>query len=323
MHVTIATMAGPDSAVRLKTPATAVAAAGTVLLLLLLLFGTFLVSMWVLRGVQLVECYGPDEPAASALPLRLGGMQSNRSFHLQENVSLLSSSLFSVAAAAADAAAAVPEDKKKKKRATWIYVLGDSSLRILNAALVDHFNRTLQDSHFGSFLVSDKGGCVAEDTGHTGLGCLREFISWDHMVRITYSFKTYASQKILVLDHLTSHSQQPDVFVLATGAWDFYGGRSVGDTLSDTLQWIRAMRKAYPASRLIFCNLVSCHPGFKHLALPFNAQLNGSATVPVLDRQWNTVNVTDHTLCEGWHAQGVLVKQHVHALLEMIFPGRR
>ena len=213
----------------------------------------------------------------------------------------------------------------RQKKPLWIYLLGDSSLRILNAALVEHFNGSLQDPMFGSYIIHNKGGCIQEDDGDRRMGCLREYISWERRVRITFSFKTFATQPTEVLNHLTSSysSAQPDIFVLATAAHDFYHAHSIGDTLQNTLNWLKEMRLRYPSSKLVFCNLVACHPSFKAYAIPFNAQMDAAcektncSEFQILDRQWNTINENNSTLCEGWHAQGKLALQHMNSLLEM------
>eukprot|EP00961_Rhodomonas_salina_P127654 1721225-Rhodomonas_salina.1 len=87
---------------------------------------------------------------------------------------------------------ATPGSTAGKTAGKSIYVAGDSSLSMLNAALVENYNVMLEDP------------------------------SWEHRVQITFSFKTVALQLTAAVDHLTLPSLQPDTFVLATGPWDIY-----------------------------------------------------------------------------------------------------
>ena len=98
-------------------------------------------------------------------------------------------------------------------RGTWVYLLGDSSIRMFNAALIERLNGTLDDRRFGSYKIHDKGGCTDNEAvnGQQTFACLREFIDWRSNTRVTFTFKTYAKQRTAVLDHLTSHASMPDV----------------------------------------------------------------------------------------------------------------
>ena len=207
---------------------------------------------------------------------------------------------------------------------TWIYIIGDSSMRMYTSALISMVNGTLEDRHFGHFLYHDKGNCTGEGDGHIGGGCLREYFNMEKRIRITFSFKTNATQTTLALDWLTSESQKPDALLLATGAWDFYGGRDVLTTVNNTVTWLQDMSARFPAATILFFNLVACHDAYKSQSIPFNDEIRSALSnislpgLLLVDRQASTVNLNDTSLCEGWHAYGDIVLQHVVSSLPSI-----
>ena len=106
-------------------------------------------------------------------------------------------------------------------RTRWLYIIGDSSARMLFGALVELVNGTLADPRFGDYRIHHKGGCSHDGTET----CLREYVNMRAATRITFSFKTVVDAQTLALDWLTSPSQVPDYFLLAIGAWDIkYSG---------------------------------------------------------------------------------------------------
>ncbi len=209
---------------------------------------------------------------------------------------------------------------KTKLENRWIYLVGDSSLRMFFRALIHVIEPTFADPHFGSYLIHDKGGCVSEEDGHLGGGCLREYFNRDMRLRITFSFKTFADQPSLALDWLISESQKPDIIVGATGAWDIYFekldlGKSVG--------WFRHIAEVYSASLILAVTLVSCPP-FRAVATEHNSVLvralldQNFSNLAVLDRQASTGVVEDEAVCQGFHAYGSLTLLHIHAFLANI-----
>ena len=194
---------------------------------------------------------------------------------------------------------------------------------MLNAAFVERLNGTLQDPRFGSYVNHDKGGCEGDQEEHgEGFACFREYVNWQHKVRLTFTFKTYASQPTVLLDHITTTSNHPDVFVMATGAWDFYYNHPVQKTIDDTKAWLYGMRQRYPSSTLVFFTLVSCYPSKVDVAQAFNkgiqAAMASETWLHFIDRQTNTLGVTDTAVCEGWHALGPLAQQHLASLLDLL-----
>ena len=232
---------------------------------------------------------------------------------------------------------AFKRDTHGRPEPLWIYLVGDSSLRIFNAALVARLNGTLQDAKFGSYRAEgSKGGCEGkydnecstEGRHEFTFACIREFIDWESRTRLTYTFKTTAAQNVTVLDHLATPTTQPDVFVLATGAHDFYQGSSVSAAVHGALQWILSMLRHYPQSKFVFMNLVACEHGhagrFNHaIALHLGQRTNAGdfSRVVVLDREGNTQGRRGTSTCIGWHAYGAAVQEHVTAFLGMM-PGR-
>lgn len=214
----------------------------------------------------------------------------------------------------------------QKRNPDWLYIVGDSSMRMFSAALVERLNGTLQDTMFGSYRVHDKGGCESADDGHVGMGCTRELIDWMNQHRVTYTFKTVARQKTVALDHLISSSQVPDMFLLATGAWDIYKNHNIDDAINDTWSWVEDMTSSYPNAKFAICTLISCWPDFKERAMSYNKRLRSliqsrnhqedQHPIYLLDREHSTVNVTNRTLCEGFHAYESIVQSYVAEIWE-------
>ncbi len=200
---------------------------------------------------------------------------------------------------------------------SWVHIVGDSSLRMFNAALIHRLNNSGDlDSRFGSFVIHDKGGCEGEQDPKDA--CFREYINFPQGIRITYVFKTFASQPDLFLPKLVTDTQRPKHFLFATGAWDLgYSSSSVNETVIQTLNWLNETILAFPDSTVTFANLVACYPPFKEKAVAFNRdiwekiQQSHVEEVRILDRERGTVNVTDRTLCDGWHAFKEIVLGHV------------
>jgi hypothetical protein len=207
----------------------------------------------------------------------------------------------------------------------WIYLVGDSSMRMFSGALISLLNGTLEDPRFGSFIIQDKGGCTAFDGG-----CLREYIDFQTRIRVSYTFKTFVSQRATSMENLISPSQQPDIILLATGAWDGYknrdkSGAAWGNATGDLLD---QMMKDYPTSQIVVATLVSCYPTYKKIALTYNNELrrqvvslsNSSArsnSLHLLDREPSTIFQSNRSLCEGWHAYGSVVLGHAEEFLNL------
>mmetsp|Transcript_5821 Transcript_5821/g.9182 ORF Transcript_5821/g.9182 Transcript_5821/m.9182 type:complete len:210 (-) Transcript_5821:564-1193(-) len=207
-------------------------------------------------------------------------------------------------------------------------------MRMFTAALVERLNGTkLQDSRFGSYEKHDKGGCEGrqEQQGSVGMGCTREYINWEQRRRITFTFKTVATQPTAAVEHLITESMVPSIFLLATGAHDFYHKHEVNDTVRNTLAWIRNISLTYPRSRIVFANIVSCGgagPDLLTKTLEFNKVMreelltNSSSENKglcyLLDREPSTINVTKRSLCEGFHCYGQIVLGHVNEFYKAV-----
>jgi len=217
---------------------------------------------------------------------------------------------------------------------TWVYLVGDSSLRIFNAAFVARLNGTLLDPRFGSWTSGAKGGCEGKYDNECSkegrhkftFACLREFVDWGSRTRVTYTFKTVAEQHMDVLDHLVTPSNEPDVFVLATGPHNFYRGASEDTAAEAALVWLREMVLRYPRSKVVFLNAVACE--HRH-ALRFNALVASfvrntpvlASRVVLIDREANTKGQLGAGRCVGWHAFGATVQRHVAQFMQLM-PGR-
>ena len=208
----------------------------------------------------------------------------------------------------------------------WVYILGDSSLRMFNGALISLLNGTLDDPRFGSYMIHDKGSCEGEASPKGG-GCLREYIDMQNRIRLTFTFKTFVGQKAISMENLISPSQQPDVVVLATGAWDKYHKIQTGPQAGNaTICLLKEMMRQYPRTDFVVATLISCHRRFRPFALAYNNELRRQLPslskrgrrVYLLDREPSTIKVRNATLCEGWHAYSSIVLGHVDEFLDMV-----
>lgn len=212
--------------------------------------------------------------------------------------------------------------RNNNQKPDWVYIIGDSSMRMFTAALVERLNGTLEDPRFGSYMKHEKGGCVqGEDDGDKGMGCTREYINWELKRRVTFSFKTFATQPTAAAEHLITDSIVPNIFVLATGAHDFYAAHRMLDVVRDTLEWVRQMRAAFPDALLIVCTLVSCNQHYRSKAVRFNRRirgLNATDNIIILDREPSTIDVQNNSLCNVWHCFGPIVQGHVNEFWQMV-----
>eukprot|EP00316_Scyphosphaera_apsteinii_P023856 CAMPEP_0119333166 /NCGR_PEP_ID=MMETSP1333-20130426/84513_1 /TAXON_ID=418940 /ORGANISM="Scyphosphaera apsteinii, Strain RCC1455" /LENGTH=336 /DNA_ID=CAMNT_0007343149 /DNA_START=147 /DNA_END=1157 /DNA_ORIENTATION=+ len=238
----------------------------------------------------------------------------------------------------------------------WVYIVGDSSARMLFAGLIHSKLELTTDRHFGSYLEHHKSGCfgvgvngksgffnTAETDSHRSSACLREYVDLALALRITYSFQTFANQHIEAVRALTSPSQVPDLWLLAVGPWDFaYTKHAVNETYSLVVARVQEIHAKYPSSWVAVATVVACDNGnFSPRILPFNALLRahqwGGRTF-LLDREpstikenvtradWSTVNKDGigrsfhpgtELRCEGFHAYGPIALHHLDLLINM------
>ena len=222
-------------------------------------------------------------------------------------------------------------------------------MRMFFRALIEAVDPSFEDPRFGSYKVHDKGGCEGEYLGNAGGGCLREFFDYRSGIRITFSFKTFASQKTLALDWLISPSQQPDVFLTATGAWDLHRhkpkdpnaapddkcdlAKSCEDPVvasGEAVAWTRALAQAHPSSLVLAATLVNCAP--YHVAakaawnrhfLAANLDKDEGGRIAVLDRAPITpVGLSTKTDgrddCNDFHAFNNIALAFVHGTLRAL-----
>jgi hypothetical protein len=200
----------------------------------------------------------------------------------------------------------------------WVYIVGDSSMRMFFRALIHIIEPEFNDPHFGSFIIHEKGGCTNPEDGHAGGGCLREYLDKKTHIRLTYSFKTLAQQKTLALDWLISKAFVPDIIIGATGAWDIYASGK-GDAIG-TAVWYKEMSEHYSTAQILAITTIACPP-HRDVVTTYNTQVTPlllSMNLPrlaILDRHASTFQVQDKAVCEGFHAYGDLVLMHVHAFL--------
>ena len=209
----------------------------------------------------------------------------------------------------------------------WIFLLGDSSIRMFNAATISRLNGTLEDPRFGRYRmeVPDKGNCTRESNAGKS-GCLREYIDMENKIRLTYSFKTYLSQEATTMENLISPSQQPDVILLGTGAWDGSSNTMSGtEAGSATIALVRKMMDLYPSTDFVLATLVSCDRGWQRYAFAYNAEirrripaLDHQGRLQLLDREPSTRDARSRGSCEGWHAYGNIVLGHVDEFLNLV-----
>jgi hypothetical protein len=214
----------------------------------------------------------------------------------------------------------------------WVYLIGDSSLRMFYGALIATLNGTLADPRFGSYELHDKGGCQGhiERESDQGMGCLREYFDPENKIRITYSFKTMAQQHVTAMDTLISSRQIPDVFLLTTGPWDLtyktHNGTNLDVTpaVKQAVRWVMDMRTKFPISLLSFATLVACDD-MRKKAVNFNKLIRRALPwddrLLCLDRHSSTMLIPGkcskqkiaerRCQCAGWHAFNGIVLKHM------------
>ncbi|KAL1498741.1 hypothetical protein AB1Y20_014051 [Prymnesium parvum] len=262
-------------------------------------------------------------------------------------------------------------------RHRWLYIVGDSSMRMLFGAIVWLLNGSLADPRFGSFVRHSHGGCMVnlsaattdprcrDNLVHPSVelaalclpACTREYVDLRGGYRVTFSFKTFVDHPVREVEQLVSPSHVPAVMLLATGAWDISYRPSAVDpsekaivSIADTrllaervVQWgegVRcASRQGDSVPRVVFATLVTCHWRERErlLGRAFNAairqmlrgtrQNSSESPLSLLDRE-PTTNFTspkrpvklsqDGRNCEGWHAYGAVVLEHIAEFLHEI-----
>ena len=267
-----------------------------------------------------------------------------------------------------EAALTVLQDK-------WIFLLGDSSLRYFNAALIRLLNGSLADHHFADenrhYLPSDltigarHGACGYKETtladlthgsGHVltdrnddrGQACHREYVDLRRRVRVTYVFRVRSVQITRAVGSLISESQKPDVFVLATGTWDYHNfGVPPGAAALAARDFATQMQRDAPHALVVFANAVDCNARCPRKANDqlFNCRL-GQLLGPHLRGSWPLVHLLDRgregadypcfnhidpvikhcqpcwNRCEGNHAFADVVRGHVDDLLDVLHARR-
>ena len=170
---------------------------------------------------------------------------------------------------------------------------------------------------------------------------MREFTDLQLPVRVTYSFQTFADQRIEAVDALASSSQVPDLWLLAVGPWDFaYTNRSVHETYTLVVERVDEIHAKHPSSWLAVATVVACQNGAHSPSiLLFNALLRNHSwglRTFLLDREPSTVNErltpADYSTsqtngigrsaqpgtalrCEGFHAYGPIALHHLDLLI--------
>ena len=202
----------------------------------------------------------------------------------------------------------------------WVYIVGDSSMRMLFSALVYKLNgSSLLDERFGSFTKHLKGGCAAseeERDGHKTLGCLREFYS-NTGTRVTFSFQAYGQHPNQMVRNLVSASQRPDIMLVSFGAWtvaysrdknggyleldcapDSPGFKQLANKTGAALTWIRNIYSG-PIAFFTMTPCISCPtcPDFQRVVPPCNRALahalHGDVNNVVVDRETSTIGLKD------------------------------
>ena len=145
----------------------------------------------------------------------------------------------------------------------WIFIIGDSTMRMFFSRIVDLVNGTLVDPRFGSYKTHHKGGCqgaVTDYEGRTTNQCLREYVK--SRFRITFSFQTNGQHNNSMFDSLVSESHLPDLVLLTTGSWDVgYGGLNAKDPIvaNHSVQMVRNIRTKY-SGPIVWLITNACEP---------------------------------------------------------------
>ena len=234
-----------------------------------------------------------------------------------------------------------PERVKNCLRNRWIYIIGDSSFRMFFKAFINQIDPTFEDPHFGSYKRHDKGGCGAGKAGDlethadTGGGCLREYWNREANIRISFSFHTVATQKVMAVSQLTSPTQQPDLILLATGAWDCYGACDAAEAAIRAAIWTKSFTSQFPRALVAAATLSTCWIPFEPRAKAWNAKfqslnLEADPRVAILDRApltpptppGNVHKTNGQVDCEGWHMYNGIAVQNTQSVLRGVCHGK-
>jgi len=196
-------------------------------------------------------------------------------------------------------------------------------------ALVALLNSTLEDDRFPGYEFHHKGGCDHpndEVEGHNRIGCLREYYGGG--IRVTFSFQAFGDFPNQVFTSLVSSSQQPDLVVVNTGPWFYYGNATASDerfrvAVQRMLYWLHSNTTA----PIVWLSTPVC--------LPFKESFGGSSSNAIarsevlnfaksngqaffLNRHSSTAPVYDVGRCEGFHAWRDVVVLHVRMLVWLV-----
>jgi hypothetical protein len=205
-------------------------------------------------------------------------------------------------------------------RRKWIYVIGDSSARFWFYHLGFLVHRTFgNQSKFGAYfaLYPEHGGIaegvlpeVCWNGQDKGCGCTRELFDYENGVRLTFSWKTASDENGNVqglLDQLVSRldpSNQPDLFVVATGAWDVLHGRDTDHAAGAAWSFLHRLHDTYASSLVAAVTINSCLP-HRSSSVAWNERFLRSSNaerprLAVYDRQSGTADLGPED-CDGYH----------------------
>ena len=213
-------------------------------------------------------------------------------------------------------------------RHRWIYIIGDSSLRLFRRELLLFLRHEFNNTSLG--LSTDPfGGCG------TGLmHCFRENVDLVNGLRVIYSWQTYADHEAASVPFfVTPHSdaaETPDLFIFTSGAWDTHDrGPETYDRATDlVITNLEKTLEDYPSALVLAMTTVACHP-YQYRSLPWNALLRpklqkiNSPRFSVLDREPSTINLSPFSpdnpaSCEGFHPQRDVSLGHLSTLLHAV-----
>lgn len=242
-----------------------------------------------------------------------------------------------------------PQTARQCLRDKWVYLIGDSSTRMLFSALVQLVNdsSTLTDPYFPNHRFCRH--CESKTESHACCQAHVKGLNWNGEAdeeaqgsqgshdrwsyhrewtkfgtRIVFSFKTFADVPVSqAFQSQVTPSQQPDLLILQFGAWDIYHNHDLGETVAKGLAYIDHVKMHY-SNPLVWLSLVECEP-FRNISMAFNLMMEPHLQhlgIAYFSRSATTRDLPNNMQeqCEGFHAWDRISDEHVQWLLRAVCP---
>lgn len=218
----------------------------------------------------------------------------------------------------------------------WIALIGDSSTRMLNAAIAQAINGYANTQYFGdSNNHLDKGACSKYDKRAQWQNGVCDMISLNtclldlnaHETRLSFNFHTCNKFIPTRVVSLFMDELRPDIIVVETGPWAHRGGYSPEALAIDAVNFLRDVSAISPHSLFIWLSFNVCIQGASAAnraileAVHNYARETPALRILFLNRHSSTHGVSNtrhRRLCESYHAYGEVAALHANMLLNAI-----